>query len=166
MQAVIRVLYLCTFLLLFPAAIFSQDQIPDVVVKTLEGQSMSLAEAIEDGQITVLSFWATWCSPCKKELDAITEVYEDWQENYGVELIAISVDDARASAKVQPMVAEKGWPFKVLVDNNQDLMRALHFQSVPYTILINQDGTIVYTHSGYLAGDEIELESEIANLIQ
>jgi len=166
MQAVIRVVYLSIFLWFLPIASFSQEQVPEVVVKTLDGQSVSLAESIEEGQITVVSFWATWCSPCKKELDAIAEIYDEWQENYGVALIAVSVDDARASAKVKPMVAEKGWPFKVLIDTNQDLMRSLHFQSVPYTILIDQEGTIVYTHSGYLAGDEVDLESEIANLLQ
>ena len=112
----------------------------------------------------MLSFWATWCKPCKKELDAIADLYEEWQSNYNMKLIAISVDDARALAKVKPMVAEKAWPYDILTDSNQDLMRALNFQSVPHTILLNKQGEIVYTHSGYLPGDEEELEAQMQQL--
>ena len=83
-----------------------------------------------------------------------------------MQLVAVSIDDARAAAKVKPMVAEKGWPFMVLVDTNQELMRALHFQSVPYTIIVDRQGQIVYNHSGYLPGDELELEEKLASLSQ
>ena len=143
----------------------AQNTLPDISVKTLEGKSVNLHDQIESGQLTVLSFWATWCKPCKKELDAIAELYEDWQSSYNMKLIAISVDDARALAKVKPMVAEKAWPYEVLTDSNQDLMRALNFQSVPHTILLNKQGEIVYTHSGYLPGDEEELEAQMQKLL-
>jgi thiol-disulfide isomerase/thioredoxin len=165
MSTVIRIAFI---LLLVPYCIllYSQEQIPHAAVKSLEGQSMQFSEAINKDQITIVSFWATWCAPCKKELDAISDLYEDWQEKYGVNLIAVSIDDARAAAKVKPMVAEKGWPFLILLDTNQELMRALHFQTVPYTILIDQTGKIVYNHSGYLPGDELDLEEKVANLNQ
>ena len=112
-----------------------------------------------------MSFWATWCAPCKKELN-VAEIYDQWVENYQVRLVAISVDDARAAAKVKPMVAEKAWPYEVFIDTNQELMRALHFQTVPYTIIVDGKGEIVYNHSGYLPGDEIELEEKIVQLSQ
>ncbi|MBK8505564.1 MAG: TlpA family protein disulfide reductase [Saprospiraceae bacterium] len=102
----------------------------------------------------------------QKELDAISDLYQDWQEKYELNLIAVSIDDARAAAKVKPMVAEKGWPFQILLDTNQELMRALHFQTVPYTIIIDQTGKIVYNHSGYLPGDELDLEEKVASLNQ
>ncbi len=143
----------------------AQDLLPETQVKTLDGKQVLINDMVEEGQLTVISFWATWCKPCKKELDAITELYEDWQEDYNMKLIAISVDNARAVAKVRPMVAEKQWPFEVLLDTNQDLMRALHFQSVPHTVLLNQQGEIVYTHSGYLPGDEDTLEEELQALM-
>ena len=146
--------------------LYSQEQIPQATVKSLEGQNIQFSEVIHPDQITIVSFWATWCAPCKKELDAISDLYEEWQEKYGVKLIAVSIDDARAAAKVKPMVAEKGWPFEILLDTNQELMRALHFQTVPYTILVDQTGKIVYNHSGYLPGDELDLEEEVAILKQ
>ncbi|NND33281.1 MAG: TlpA family protein disulfide reductase [Saprospiraceae bacterium] len=155
-----------TFFTLVTLSLQSQESLPDANIQTLERKTMSFKDAVAGDQVTIVSFWATWCAPCKKELDAIAEVYEDWQEQYNVRLIAISVDDARASAKVKPMVAEKGWPYQVFIDTKQELMRSLHFQTVPYTIVIDQTGKIVYNHSGYLPGDEIELEEELALLVK
>lgn len=144
----------------------AQDQLPQASIKTIDGQNVEFQDIVKEDKITIISFWATWCAPCKKELDAIADLYEIWQEQYNVELIAISVDDARAAAKVNPMVAEKGWPFRVYIDTNQSLMRSLHFQTVPYTILVDQSGKIVYNHSGYLPGDELDLEEKVASLSQ
>lgn len=165
MRTVINISFLLFFLLIINS-VEGQDQLPQATIKSLEGQSVEFKDIIESDKVTIVSFWATWCAPCKKELDAISDIYEDWQEKYDVELIAISVDDARAAAKVKPMVAEKGWPYRIFVDTNQSLMRSLHFQTVPYTVLIDQDGKIVYSHSGYLPGDELELEDKVATLSQ
>ncbi|MEL6989300.1 MAG: TlpA disulfide reductase family protein, partial [Bacteroidota bacterium] len=118
----------------------------------------------ENDKITVISFWATWCLPCKKELDAIAEIYPEWQEDYDMELVAITIDNARGLSKVKPMVEEKGWEFEILSDAGENLKRALNFQTIPQTFLINQKGEIVYSHSGYAPGDEFELEDKIKKL--
>ena len=141
-------------------------RVPDVNVKTLDGKSISITEAIGEGKITVLSFWATWCAPCKKELDAIAEVYEDWQAEYDMQLIAVTIDNARALAKVKPMVERKGWEYMILSDAKQDLQRAMSFQTIPQTYLLNQEGEIVYEHSGYAPGDEFELEEYIKKCVK
>lgn len=165
MQAVFQT-FLLVISLTSTILLTAQDMVPRSIVKTTEGQNMDFREAASADMITIVSFWATWCAPCKKELDAIADLYDEWQEKYEVQVVAVSVDDARAAAKVKPMVAEKGWPFRILIDTNQELMRALHFQSVPYTIIIDRQGQIVYNHSGYLPGDELELEEKIASLSQ
>lgn len=165
MRAVIQIL-IFTGLICFTHLVSGQSTMPDVDVKSLDGQALNINDVIEEGQITVISFWATWCHPCKKELDAIAEIFPEWEEAYDVKLIAVSVDDARALAKVGPLVAEKDWPYTVVTDQNQHLMRAMQFQSVPHTLLLNQQGEIVYTHSGYLPGDEETLEEEISALVQ
>lgn len=169
---------LFTFLLLasslilssFSTAVESNDYpasgIPSVDIKTLEGQTVNIQDYVGQGKITVMSFWATWCGPCKRELDAITEMYEDWQEEYNVELLAITIDDARSLAKVPAMVETKGWEYIVLSDANRELQTALNFQSVPYTILVDEEGNIAYSHSGYNPGDEFELEEEIIKLTE
>lgn len=135
--------------------------LPSVEVRTLDGKPVDIKTLAVTGKPTVLSFWATWCAPCKKELDAIAEVYDTWQTEYGVQLLAVTIDDQRAFAKVAPMVASKRWPFTVLSDVNQQLKNALNFQSIPQTFLLDREGNIVYAHTGYVPGDELELEDQI-----
>lgn len=139
---------------------------PSADLKTLDGSSINTADYFKDGKITIISFWATWCSPCKRELDAIAEYYEEWVEDYNVQLLAITIDDARSLAKIPATVETKGWEFEILADTNQDLMRALNFQTIPQTFLVDQEGNIVYTHNGYNSGDEFELEEEIMKLAE
>ena len=134
---------------------------PSINVKTLEGQTVNIKDYVGQGNITVVSFWATWCSPCKRELDAIADLYPEWQEDYGVEFVAVTIDNARALAKVPAMVSSKGWEYTILSDAKQELQRALNFQTVPQTFLVGADGQILYTHSGYNPGDEFELEEKI-----
>ncbi|MFT6334644.1 MAG: peroxiredoxin [Halioglobus sp.] len=137
------------------------NTLPSVRIKSLDGKTVNIQDFVGKGKVTVISFWATWCSPCKRELDAIADIYPDWQDEYGVELLAITIDDARGVAKVPAMVASKGWEYTVLSDSKQELQRALNFQTVPQTFLLNGEGEIVYTHSGYSPGDEFELEEKI-----
>lgn len=158
------------FLSLHSFTILAQDavkldkngkEVPAVDIKTLDGKTVNIQDYTQQGKITVLSFWATWCSPCKKELDAIADLYPDWQEAYDMQLIAVTIDTRRALAKVAPMVASKNWDYTVLSDVNQQLMNALNFQAVPQTFLVDKEGKIVYSHTGYIAGDEYELEKYI-----
>lgn len=152
-----------TVLILFSLFSFTGifAQLPDVTVKTLEGESVKLDAIVKKGKITVLNFWATWCNPCKKELDVIKDMYEEWKELYDVEFIAISIDNAGTLKKVKPMVAQKQWEYSVYTDEQGDLMRAMNFQTIPQTFLFDANRNIVYSHNGYNAGDEYELEDQI-----
>ena len=141
-----------------------QKYFPESTVYSLDGQKINLKEYVSNDKIKIISFWATWCAPCKKELDAIAEMYPDWQEDYNVELIAITIDTRRALSKVNPMVSSKGWEYTIFSDPNNVLRNALQFQTIPMTFLVDADGKIVYTHNGYVAGDEYELEDEIKAL--
>jgi peroxiredoxin len=133
-------------------------------VKTLDGKTVNVQDYIGKGNPVIVSFWASWCSPCKRELDAMTEIFPEWKENYKVELLAITIDDSRGLAKVPGIVTSKSWPFTVLADTKQELQQSLGFQTVPETFLLDGAGNIVYTHSGYNAGDEFELEEKIKEL--
>ena len=152
------------FAVLISTSLFAQKNLPDVSIKDLKGKTVNIQDFAKNGKITVISFWATWCSPCKKELDAMADLYPEWQEKYDVEVVAITIDNARALAKVPGMVKSKQWDYIILSDANQKLQRALNFQSVPQTFLLDQKGNIVFTHTGYVAGDEYELEDEIKAL--
>ena len=134
---------------------YSQTALPDIQLKNMDGQRISILELSKDKAI-VFDFWATWCVPCINELDAISDEYEDLQDDFNFELIAVSIDDARTKSRVKPMVNGKGWDYEILLDSNQKLKRALNITSVPYVIIV-KNGKIVYTHSGYTPGAEQEL---------
>lgn len=145
-------------------SMFSEKKLPDVEITDLYGEKVNVADYGSNGKITVMNFWATWCSPCKEELSNIDMMYEDWQDLYDMELVAVSIDDSRNAQKVKTEVEGKGWSYIVLLDSNQDLKRSLNFQTVPYTVVVDQEGNIVHTHIGYSQGDEYLLEDKLAEL--
>lgn len=160
----VKSILLLSFSFLLTTA-FAQDKaLPEATVKTLQGESMNLQDFGKDGKITVISFWATWCAPCKKELDAISDIYADWQTDYDVELVAVSIDTRRALATVPGMVSAKGWEYTVLTGKATEMQNAFNFQTIPQTFLVDQKGNIVYHHNGYVPGDEYELEEKIKKL--
>ena len=142
----------------------AQQTMPDVDIKTLDGKTVNIQDYANNGKITIVSFWATWCTPCKKELDAFAEYYEEWQEDYDAEIIAITIDTRRALSKVKPMVEQKGWEFDVLSDSGSLLKDALNFQTIPQTFILDKNGKIAYSHNGYVPGDEEEVENTIEAL--
>ncbi len=147
--------------LLFLSISLNAQEIPTTTLKTLDGETTDLPTIAKENDLIIVSLWATWCGPCKNELDAISEVYEDWQEETGVKLYAISTDDTRTLKRVKPLVNGKGWEYDILLDSNKDLQRALGAPTVPVTLII-KDGKIVYRHSGYQnAGEEDELYEEL-----
>jgi cytochrome c biogenesis protein CcmG, thiol:disulfide interchange protein DsbE len=137
---------------------------PTANLKTLEGQGVRLNDKFSKNKLTIVSFWATWCSPCKKELDAYKALYPEWR-NSGIEVIAVTIDDAQALNKVKPMVAQKGWTFTILTDQNKEMLRLLNFQLIPQTFVVDSKGSIVYSHNGYAPGDEHELDKKLKSLL-
>lgn len=137
------------------STIEAQENIPSVDIETINGKEINTHDISKD-KLVVISLWATWCVPCLKELDAINDVYIDWQDETGIELYAISVDDARTVKRVRPLVSGKGWDYNVLLDTNNDFKRLVGAASVPLTLLV-KDNKILYRHSGYSPGAEEEL---------
>ncbi|MEM1214331.1 MAG: TlpA disulfide reductase family protein [Bacteroidota bacterium] len=152
------------FCLGFTATAFGQQQISSASIKTLEGQSVDLADVIKEKDLTVISFWATWCKPCQAELDAVADLYPDWQEELDVQMVAITIDTQRQLSKVPGLLSTKGWEYTVLSDANNVMRNQLGFQAIPQTYVVDNEGTVLYNHSGYTSGDEYELEEKLKEL--
>ncbi len=148
--------------------LFSQDDkrtVPSANVKDVNNEgNFNTSEFNNGGKPMIINFWATWCSPCKRELNNIADVYGDWVEETGVKLIAISIDDARNAGKVAPYVNGKSWDYEVYIDSNQDFKRALNVNNVPHTFLVDGAGQIVWQHNSYVEGDEDKLYEAVKKL--
>jgi len=151
-------------LVLLLAFTLSSQNIPNTELKTLDGKITNLQEIVKNNNLIIVSLWATWCAPCKNELDAINDEYDDWVEETGVKLFAISVDDSRTVKRVKPLVNGKGWDFEILLDTNGELKKALAAPTVPVTLII-KNGKIVFRHSGYNPGAEDDLYEELKKYI-
>ena len=141
-------------------------QLPKVVLKDIDGKDVEVAKLRNDGKPFIIDFFATWCKPCNRELDAISEVYDDWQRETGVKLVAVSIDQAQNIHKVKPLADSHGWEFDILLDPNGELQRALGVQMIPYVLVVDGNGNIVYRHNGYTDGEEAELLSSLSAVAQ
>lgn len=157
---------LLTLIALVAVALPASAQFPSVQLKTLDGAPVDAATLSNDGKPFVVSFFATWCKPCLRELKAISEVYPDWQDETGMKLIAISVDEAQNAGKVRPLADALGWEYEVLLDTNSELKTAMGIQSVPHLFIIDGNGKIVENRSGYTEGSEDHIIEKIRELIK
>ncbi|MBQ8462964.1 MAG: TlpA family protein disulfide reductase [Prevotella sp.] len=163
-----RQLYKFLFLVVLLAGshgVFAQ-RLPQVTLKAIDGRSVQTDTLSNGGRPFIIDFFATWCKPCNRELDAIAEVYEEWQEETGVKLIAVSIDQAQNINKVKPLVDGHGWDYEVLLDPNGDLKRALGVQMIPYVLIVDGEGKIAYKHNGYTDGAEEELLRQVRALLK
>lgn len=146
------------------SSLFAQHQIPSVLLKNLKGESInSNLDFQKKDVLYVFSFWATWCAPCVQELDAISDIYGDWKSKINIEIIAVSVDDARTEKRVKPLVNGKGWEYTVLLDTNQELKRSLSIANVPYIVVV-KNNEIVYIQNGHSPGGEVEFFEKLKGL--
>ena len=141
-------------------------QMPKVTLKDISGKAISTDTLSNNGKPFIIDFFATWCKPCNRELDAIAEVYDEWVEETGVKIFAVSIDQAQNINKVKPLVDNHGWDYDVLLDPNSDLKRALGIQMIPYTLIVDGKGQIVYKHNGYTDGAEQELIEKVRELVK
>ena len=142
----------------------SAQTLPDVKIENQEGKVISIREVV-DGTPMIISFWSTTCKPCIMELNAINNNLPDWLEEVDMKVVAVSVDDARTVSRARAMTQGQGWDeYTCLYDKNQDLKRAMNVSLTPHTFIVDGNGNIVYSHSGYTPGSEEELFEKIKAL--
>jgi peroxiredoxin len=137
---------------------------PDFALRDTANQEVRLSDY--QGKVVLVNFWATWCAPCQVEMPHLDAFYKKYGKD-GLVVLAISTDDARSASRVKPLVRSKGYTFTVLLDKETEVVAQYNpRKELPYTVIIDRQGNIVFRHSGYTAGDEIKLEAEIMKLLK
>jgi len=137
--------------------------LPIVKIKSLKGKKISTKKILKE-KYTIMSFWATWCVPClkeMKELDILHHKYKD--ENFQV--VGISVDDSKTIKKIKTTLKSKKISYPVYLDTEQKFFGKFNTEALPFSILVSPDGEILWEHSGYIPGDEKEMEAVIVNVL-
>lgn len=140
--------------------------IPSVQLKDMDGNSVNTAELSNDGKPFVITFWATWCKPCQRELKAIHEQYADWQDETGMKVVVVSIDQAQDEQKVKPFINGKGWEYEVILDPNGEFKRQMGVSNPPHLFIVDGEGNIVWNHQGYTDGGEEEIIEKIRELVE
>jgi cytochrome c biogenesis protein CcmG/thiol:disulfide interchange protein DsbE len=140
--------------------------IPSIVLKDLDGNSIDTGKLTNDGKPIMICFWATWCSPCKKELNTYAEYYEEWKEETGVKIYAVTIDDQRTVNSVKPYVNSVSWDYDILLDVNKNFSQAMGVNMPPHTFILDGKGEVIWQHVGYNAGDEEEVHEQLLKLKQ
>ncbi|WP_337388802.1 TlpA family protein disulfide reductase [Prevotella sp.] len=153
-------------MLLFAAVESVNAQLPSFKLKTIEGKTIDTQTLSNDGKPFIIDFFATWCKPCNRELSAISEVYDEWQKETGVKLYAVSIDKAQNANKVKPLVNQHGWEYEVILDPNSEFRKSFGGEMIPFVVICDGDGKIVYKHNGYTEGAEQELIEKVRELVK
>lgn len=155
MKLISRILFVVA--LVIAGAATASAALPSAQLKDISGKAIDTAQLSNDGKPFVISFFATWCKPCLRELKAIHEVYPEWQEETGMKLVAVSIDEAQNASKVKPLADAEGWEYEVLLDPNGDFKRQLGVSDPPHVFVVDGEGNIVWNHQGYVDGGEEEI---------
>ena len=153
-------------MLLFAAVESVNAQLPSFKLKTIEGKTIDTQNLSNDGKPFIIDFFATWCKPCNRELNAISEVYDEWQKETGVKLYAVSIDKAQNANKVKPLVNQHGWEYEVILDPNSEFRKSFGGEMIPFVVICDGDGKVVYKHNGYTEGAEQELIEKVRELVK
>ena len=133
--------------------------LPDLSVRLLDGKQVRLSTLLEEGPLLV-SFWATWCAPCKKEMIFLEEFHQKYNEN-SFRVLAISTDSPKSMSKVKSYIRAKKYTFLVGIDPNQEIAKKMNALLMPTTLILNKDRKVSWYHQGFIPGDEKEIEAQI-----
>ena len=161
MRSILVALLAATLLGASPAR--AAESASDFTLRDVNGAEQTLSSL--KGSVVILSFWATWCGPCKEEMPHLQAMYKDLQAQ-GLVVLSISTDDARSASRVKPFVMKMGYTFPVLLDRESTVIGAYNpSKTLPYTVVVDRDGNVARKTSGYNPGDEKELRAFVAGLL-
>ena len=131
---------------------------PDFHLAALDGRTVSLADY--RGKKLVVTFWASWCGPCRMELPALEKFYRQTHNgDADYEIVSISIDNDRAAAETA--ATQLKVPFAVLLDPASKTLETYGVDAIPALFVIDKDGRVMHGQVGFAPGFEIILAQEL-----
>lgn len=152
---------LLTILAVFFAMGMGAQTLPDLKLEDASGKVVGTHSLIDGKSPFVITFWASWCKPCLRELAALEDAAPDWDGKYPLRIYAVNVDDSRGLSAAKALAASSDWPVTVLFDTKQALKQAFKISSIPQVFVFDKDGKQVWTHMGYVPGAEEALLKKV-----
>tara|TARA_B100000700_G_scaffold259198_1_gene293884 strand:+ start:448 stop:996 length:549 start_codon:yes stop_codon:yes gene_type:complete len=162
----VKLCYLLTLFLtlsLAAPAVQAEDTAPDFNLRSPEGKRIHLKSLLEEGPV-LLDFWATWCKPCVKAMPKLQKVYDKYKDQ-GLTVVGVNEDGPRGQAKVKPFLRSKKLTFPIALDLDSSVANRMRVTAYPTTLLLDQDGMIVYRQAGFTSGQEAKLIAEIEQIL-
>ena len=149
---------------LFLTFLISQNVSPNLTLKKMNGKSVKLSEYLNKGPV-LINFWATWCSPCKKEMVFLDEFERRYKDN-GLSILSISIDSQKSLAHVRSYIRANNYTYDVFLDPNRQVFKKLNGNLMPTNVLIDKDGKVLWRHYGYIPGDEKNMDLKLRSALK
>jgi peroxiredoxin len=134
--------------------------IGDFSLKDVDGRTHSLSDYL-GSHVVLISFWATWCEPCKKEMNQLEALFKEHGDS-GLMVLSVSMDEPESQGDVRPFVKQRGFSYPVLLDTDTQVTNQFNpRRAAPYSLVIDRQEQISWTHEGYVPGDEKKLEAAV-----
>ena len=142
----------------------SQNVSPSLTLKKMNGKSVKLSEYLNKGPV-LINFWATWCSPCKKEMVFLNQFERRYKDN-GLSILSISIDSQKSLSHVRSYIRANNYTYDVFLDPNRQVFKKLNGNLMPTNVLIDKNGKVLWRHYGYIPGDEKNMDLELRSALQ
>ncbi len=155
-------IFVTILILVLAIQLTAAEKTGDFKLENIDGKQVKLSDFQKEG-LVILDFWATWCVPCKNGLPKINELHEKYDN---VNVLAINVDKPRKKSNAISHVKSNRFKFHTLFDPKKVVQKQFNVTNIPRTLIIDQDGTIIYDHTGYQRGDEKHYEEVIVKWLE
>ena len=148
---------------LFISFLISQNVSSNLKLTKLNGRTVTLSEYLKKGPV-LINFWATWCSPCKKEM-VYLDKFERKYKDEGLSILSISVDSQKSLSHVRSYIRANDYIYDVFLDPNRQVFKKLNGNLMPTNVLLDTDGKVLWRHYGYIPGDEENMDLQLRSAL-
>ncbi|OGW90764.1 MAG: hypothetical protein A3D28_01405 [Omnitrophica bacterium RIFCSPHIGHO2_02_FULL_63_14] len=124
-------------------------------LKDTDGNSVGLADTLRSNKAVLVTFWASWCPPCREELPELIRLQGQFKDR-GFRILAVNAGESKK--KVASFLKKNPVNYTVLLDEDMQAVRSFGVTGVPSNYVLAPDGTIVKMYSGFNPDMEREIE--------